>query len=252
MIKSGVPGISWDKVKGKWFVKVTVDYKQISLGRYADLEEAKRVLEAYRANPDAERVKKPTGRPRGETERKAGERLRARQHAVWRRIRNRAAGFVAWREFSEFAEWLGGEPEKWSLEPIDKTKPLGPDNAVWIDKPANAHDRNTLEGRRAYAKVYRGSKPAAMRGYALKRDYGMTLAEYMQMHEDQGGLCAICGEPETILKKGQPAMLAVDHCHGSGKVRGLLCMGCNLGLGYFKDDAGRLESAIRYLKEHKP
>ena len=87
-----------------------------------------------------------------------------------------------------------------------------------------------------------------MRGYALKRDYGITLAEYMDMHEAQGGLCAICGQPETTLKKGQPAMLAVDHCHTSGKVRGLLCMSCNLGLGYFKDDEAVLENAIRYLK----
>lgn len=246
MTKSDTPGISWDKVKKKWFVKVTVNYKQIPLGRYADLEEAKRVLSDYRANPDAERVKKPTGRPKLDvTEEK---RLRARQHAVWRRAQNRASGFVVWKSFAEFAEWLGGEPEKWGLVQIDKTKPLGPDNTTWVDKPANEHDRSTADGRRAYAAVYRKSKPTSMRGYALKRDYGLTLAEYMQMRDAQGGVCAICGEPETILKNGQPAMLAVDHCHGSGKVRGLLCMNCNLGLGYFKDDAGRLERAIAYLK----
>jgi hypothetical protein len=249
MIKqSGIPGITWDKFKSRWFVKVTVDYKQISLGRYADLEDAKQALEAYRADPDAERVRRPTGRPRGETERTAGARLRARQHAVWRRMQVYAAGFVAWGSFAEFADWLGGEPQKWGLEQIDKTKPLGPDNAVWIDKPENRWDRSTPEGRREYAKEHRKSKVTTYRGYALKRDYGLTLAEYMEMHEAQGGVCAICKEPETTVKNGQPAMLAVDHCHGSGKVRGLLCMSCNLGLGYFKDDAGRLASAIGYLR----
>lgn len=246
--QSGVPGISWDKAKGKWFVKVTRDYKQIPLGRYADLEEAKRALAAYKADPGAERVKKPTGRPR--LEKTAQKQLRDRQHVVWRRIRIRASGYTVWKSFQEFADWLGGEPEKWGLEQIDTAKPLGPDNAMWVDKPDNQWDRSTPEGRREYAKSHRKSKPHAMRGYALKRDYGISLAEYMEMHDAQGGLCAICQQPETLLKKGQPAMLAVDHCHTGGNVRGLLCMACNLMLGYAKDDISALERAIAYLREH--
>lgn len=66
--------------------------------------------------------------------------------------------------------------------------------------------------------------------------YESTLA-------DQSGGCAICGEAPSPDKS-----LAVDHCHVTGDVRGLLCTVCNWALGRFKDDPGRFESAARYLK----
>ena len=72
--------------------------------------------------------------------------------------------------------------------------------------------------------------------------YGMEAEDYEEMFRRQGGVCAICGEPPT----GKD--LAVDHCHTSGDVRGLLCTRCNIGLGYFKDDEERLKKAIAYLR----
>lgn len=62
---------------------------------------------------------------------------------------------------------------------------------------------------------------------------------YIEMLELQHGLCAICSE-----KMVQPA---VDHCHATKRVRGLLCRSCNVGLGFFKDDPERLRRAIDYL-----
>ena len=75
--------------------------------------------------------------------------------------------------------------------------------------------------------------------------YGITPDEYKLMHEKQGGKCAICNEvPKT------KRLLHVDHCHKTKKVRGLLCSGCNTGIGNLKESVQSLENAIKYLKEH--
>lgn len=81
------------------------------------------------------------------------------------------------------------------------------------------------------------------------RCFGLTQADYDAMIERQGNLCAICGKPETIKDRqcGKLKALAVDHCHKTGSVRGLLCQRCNFGLGLFFDDAEVLGKAIAYL-----
>lgn len=73
------------------------------------------------------------------------------------------------------------------------------------------------------------------------RKYGITLEQYEQLEKKQKGVCAICGN------KNQNKKLDVDHCHKTGKVRGLLCSNCNNGLGKFKDDKTLLNKAIKYL-----
>lgn len=80
--------------------------------------------------------------------------------------------------------------------------------------------------------------------YALKANYGLTLEEYWEMWDKQDGLCKIC---KNICSKN----LAVDHCHKTNKVRGLLCGKCNKGLGLFRDSTEFLASAIEYLKENE-
>lgn len=247
---SGVKGIAWDKSKGKWYVKVTRNYKQIALGRYNTLDEAKAALATYLANPDAPRTVKPTGRPRVAQGVRRNKELRSRQHAVWRRLMKHSSGFVVWSHFDAFAVWLNGEPKAWGLMAEDPMKALGPENFKWIDKPENAHDRDTPEGRRAYFRAHRDAKPEMHRAYSLKSIYGIKLEDYARMLNEQNGVCAICGKPETKIKNGKLAMLSVDHCHNSTKVRGLLCGNCNLGIGYFQDDIVRLENAIEYLKRN--
>jgi hypothetical protein len=74
-----------------------------------------------------------------------------------------------------------------------------------------------------------------------------TLAEYEYIQACQKDRCAICGRHSSELNK----KLCVDHCHKTGKVRGLLCINCNLGLGSFKDDIKFLNKAIEYLKNSK-
>lgn len=68
------------------------------------------------------------------------------------------------------------------------------------------------------------------------------------MLEEQHGVCAICGKPET---KPNAKYLAVDHDHKTGEVRGLLCNNCNRALGLLQDNTEVLQNAINYLKKHE-
>lgn len=77
----------------------------------------------------------------------------------------------------------------------------------------------------------------------LKKHYGLTLAQYDLMVLEQGGKCAICG-----ARPPAGGYLAVDHCHATGKVRGLLCGGRNSALGKLGDNAAGLERALAYLQ----
>lgn len=83
----------------------------------------------------------------------------------------------------------------------------------------------------------------------LKRSYGITLADYYKMLSEQGGGCGICGvrAPGKRTKN-----FAVDHCHETGNVRGLLCHKCNRALGLMQDSPLLLEVAAAYLKGEEP
>ena len=85
------------------------------------------------------------------------------------------------------------------------------------------------------------SNRRASRKHKLKSQYGITIEDFDQMMEDQGGVCAICGAPPSYRR------LDIDHCHSSGKVRGLLCPNCNKMLGLVGDNIATLRSAINYL-----
>lgn len=78
----------------------------------------------------------------------------------------------------------------------------------------------------------------------IERKYDITIAEYRTMEKMQRGKCRICGHKP---RKDQ-MRLAVDHCHTTQAVRGLLCSNCNTALGHMKDDTSRLAKAIRYLQ----
>jgi hypothetical protein len=78
----------------------------------------------------------------------------------------------------------------------------------------------------------------------MKRAYGLDFKNYEKMLHEQGGVCAICSSPPPNNRKTR---LAIDHCHKTGKVRGLLCDRCNRSIGLLKDDVSVLKSAIKYL-----
>ena len=80
------------------------------------------------------------------------------------------------------------------------------------------------------------------RGYHLRRTYGITDLIWDALLEMQGGGCAICGNNKKKL--------VVDHDHQSGRIRGLLCQSCNIGLAKFRDDRALLGDALSYLISH--
>lgn len=83
---------------------------------------------------------------------------------------------------------------------------------------------------------------------AIKTKYGLTKDDYNELLNKQNGVCVICKEVNNKEIKGTAVNLAVDHCHKTGKIRGLLCNNCNSGLGFFKDNIELLNEAISYLK----
>jgi len=92
-------------------------------------------------------------------------------------------------------------------------------------------------------KEHRKKKPEVYLNSRLKSQYGLSLAEYQELLESQGGVCKICKQPCNSGKR-----LAVDHCHLTGKIRGLLCTCCNTGIGKFRDSPELLLAAVEYLK----
>ena len=79
------------------------------------------------------------------------------------------------------------------------------------------------------------------------RKYGLTLADYDAMLEKQSGMCAICKTSQPG-GRGKHRAFVVDHCHTSGRVRGLLCSMCNTAIGLLSDSTANLKSAINYLE----
>lgn len=77
---------------------------------------------------------------------------------------------------------------------------------------------------------------------------GLSLADHAAMRSAHDDRCAICRQPETCTRNGHRKLLAVDHDHATGAVRGLLCHFCNTGLGCFRDDPAHLAAAIKYLQ----
>lgn len=108
-------------------------------------------------------------------------------------------------------------------------------------------DQGASDARRAH---YESNRDRS-RDVAFQSKFGIALAKYNEMLAAQDGKCAICSNPETIERNGKPRLLAVDHCHASNKVRGLLCGNCNPMIGYAKDNIQVLESAVQYLRSHE-
>lgn len=82
----------------------------------------------------------------------------------------------------------------------------------------------------------------------LKRNYKITLEEYLDLAEKQNFVCAICHEPNFAMKECHSGVLVVDHDHKDGSVRGLLCHNCNRALGLFKDKTKSILNALLYLE----
>ena len=83
----------------------------------------------------------------------------------------------------------------------------------------------------------------------LMKEYGLTLDDYNQMLEEQNGVCKICHGTCTHPQRREAGTLCVDHCHTTGKVRGLLCNKCNTALGFLNDDLQTVKRMVDYLED---
>ena len=150
----------------------------------------------------------------------------------------------------------------WALHngawPVGRVYPL--DGNPLNLRAENLAERNAVRGdfdhadpadRALYLREHRRSYDRDWKDFDLKRKFGISLYQYGEMLVAQGGKCAICGGKDAGSRNGQPKSLAVDHCHETGKVRGLLCEACNQGIGKMKDDPVLLRKAADYIESHR-
>lgn len=97
------------------------------------------------------------------------------------------------------------------------------------------------------SKKYRPECRACHNRIAAARRYGLSLEQYVELEQSQGGCCAICKVHADDVEHAVFTRLVVDHDHRTGEVRGMLCSTCNNGLGSFHDSVAKLRAAISYL-----
>lgn len=130
---------------------------------------------------------------------------------------------------------------KWYSENKDKEKlrkqQYYQNNKEKILERSKQYYQNNKE--KIIERTKRNINPIKKKENELKRLYNMTLEDWKLQHEIQAGKCAICEVELDIL--------CVDHCHDTGKVRGLLCQKCNTGLGMLGDNLKNIERAYLYM-----
>ena len=95
----------------------------------------------------------------------------------------------------------------------------------------------------------RKENPNRYKEYDLRKYYGMGFREYKKMSIEQKHRCKICKKKEKAVLNGKVKRLGVDHCHKTGRIRGLLCGRCNIGISMFKEDPKVLKLAIKYIEK---
>lgn len=241
---SGYLGVS-QTTRGKYQAALTWNYKQISLGANFETAEA--------ASEVREEAKH---RLLNETNQSGFDRVMEElrvwkgQRTAWRFL-NRDHREHAWSSFEDFCRDVTDVPVmRYSMVPLDATKPIGPSNFDWTFPPEAT--RTTPDGIVAHNHARKERQGDVNRDKEFRRKYGIGFAEYMIMHTRQNGLCAICRQEETQghHETGEIRILCIDHDHETKVVRELLCSACNLAIGAMKDDTSRLQKAIAYLHKH--
>lgn len=100
----------------------------------------------------------------------------------------------------------------------------------------------------ARASQHYKSNPFRRWCFNVKRLYGITAIQYFMILDQQGGKCAVCGGDEIDSKRND--RMPVDHCHETGRVRGILCTSCNRAIGLMKDNAAIMRKAATYLENY--
>ncbi len=131
-------------------------------------------------------------------------------------------------------------------EVIAKKKEWYQKNPDYYKSPERIIKRNEYRQRPEVKLKIKGYRYSG--GYLKK--YGLTIEDYNKLVKQQDGVCAICGNNETVKQNGKETKLAVDHDWKTGKIRGLLCKNCNVSLGNLNEDISLFYKCIEYLKQH--
>jgi hypothetical protein len=113
----------------------------------------------------------------------------------------------------------------------------------WLKSACKACHRERARGYWAKKPL----DPEVQREKNLRNNFGIGVKDYESMLVGQSHSCAICRRHESEFSK----RLAVDHCHKTGKIRGLLCMFCNTALGKYDDNIALMKAAIEYMERHE-
>jgi hypothetical protein len=107
------------------------------------------------------------------------------------------------------------------------------------------HQRPEIKERRRAQRAANPRAKMVARRWSLGRRYGLSSEDYFGMLQRQNGVCGICRQPNTGKRDWH-----IDHDHGNGRVRGVLCNPCNLMIGLAKDDPDTLRAGAKYLDDY--
>jgi hypothetical protein len=146
-------------------------------------------------------------------------------------------------------EKINAYVREWKSEHKDSVKvghkKYRENNADTLLSKHREYNSNNREKINLNNRIYNYTHPDSKMSTHLTNRYKITKTEYDNMFSLQNGVCAICGNT------GGKKRLCVDHNHITGKIRGLLCDGCNVGIGRLKDSVSLVEKALDYLKLHE-
>lgn len=172
---------------------------------------------------------------------------------VCRKCGKRKAASQFYKNYTACKSCVSEWQRKWNAKNPDKAARYQRNYRARNREKVAAYNREWRRKNREHYNAYRNAwrKKNRIRyleqrkWVRLKSAYGLSKEEYLELLDRQKGGCAIC------KTKPGSKLLAVDHCHRSGKVRGLLCSNCNTGLGLLGDSKRLLAKALSYLRSRR-
>lgn len=158
-----------------------------------------------------------------------------------------------WFDFLKFVEDISPKPEGYYFLVKIKDGPFGPNNFVWRENLKQKDGESNKDWWARKWQARRAANPSAENDRGLKRKFGLTREQYNEILKSQNYVCAICKQKETSIcgNSGSIKRLAVDHCHSSLKIRGLLCWRCNGTIGKVEEDLELFDKMKAYIIKHK-
>lgn len=180
------------------------------------------------------------------------DRRQHRLYIIWWQRKKDKELCERWLDFQNFIWDVGTKPEGNFLLVKLKNEPFGPTNFKWQEhlKRKEGENKKDWYARKREARI--AANPSMESDRNIKRVYGINRDRYNEILQNQNNGCAICQNKETSVdpRTGTLKKLAVDHCHNTGKIRGLLCFRCNGTIGKIGEDLDLLKKIENYLIKH--